>query len=89
VKRLFAVVLGALGISAWLRRRRRPEPELEASPADGLRAKLAETREEPEQEQEPETPAEASPSADDVASRRSDVHDRARQAMSELRDEPE
>jgi hypothetical protein len=91
VKRLFAVVLGALGISAWLRRRRRAEPE--PTPADDLRAKLAETRPEPdpapEPEPEPEPEPSVEPAAEDVASRRTDVHDRARQAIAELRDESE
>jgi len=83
VKRLVAVVLGAVGITAWLRRRRHVEPE--PSPADDLRARLAETKAEPEAapERAPEPPAE------DVATRRADVHDRARQAMAELRDESE
>ncbi len=95
MKRLFAVVLGALGITAWLRRRRRAEPE--PSPAEDLRAKLAETRPdsepEPEPQLEPETQPEpqvsVEPPAEDVASRRTDVHDRARQAIAELRDESE
>lgn len=91
MKRLLAVVLGALGITAWLRRRR--HVELEPSPADDLRAKLAETRTEPEAEPQPESPPEpearVEPPADDVAARRADVHDSARQAISELRDEPE
>jgi len=81
VKRLVAVVLGALGITAWLRRRQRPAPE--PSPADDLRAKLAETKAEPEPEAVPEPPH------DDIATRRADVHDRAREAMAELRDESE
>jgi hypothetical protein len=102
VRRLFAIVLGALGITAWLRRRRRPA--VDPSPADDLRAKLAEAKAEPEPAPEPEPQAEepaqveepaqaeepqAEESQADVATRRADVHDRARQAMSELRDEPE
>ena len=85
MKRLAAVVLGALGITAWLRGRRRPAPE--PSPADDLRAKLAETKAEPEPGPEHEVAVE--PPAEDVATRRADVHDRARQTMSELRDESE
>jgi hypothetical protein len=89
VKRLFAVVLGALGITAWLRRRRRTESE--PTPVDGLRAKLAETRTEPEPAPapEPEPEVSAEPPAADVVTRRTDVHDRARRAISELRDESE
>jgi hypothetical protein len=90
VKRLIAVVVGALGITAWLRRRRHVEPEL--SPADDLRAKLAETKaEEPEPQPEPEAaaPPEPEPPAEDVAARRADVHDQARRAIGELRDESE
>lgn len=89
MKRLAAVVLGALGITAWLRRRRRPEPE--PTPADDLRAKLAETKAEaePEPEPEPEAEAPAEPPAEDVPSRRADVHDQARQAIAELRDQSE
>jgi hypothetical protein len=86
VKRLVAVVLGALGLTAWLKRRR--QPAVEPSPADDLRAKLAETKAEPEPEPEPEPEVVPVP-PEDVATRRADVHDRARQAMAELRDEPE
>jgi hypothetical protein len=87
VKRLVAVVLGAVGLTAWLKRRR--QPAVEPSPADDLRAKLAETKVEPEPAPEPEPEAAPEPPAEDVATRRADVHDRARQAMAELRDEPE
>ena len=97
MRRLFAIVVGALGITAWLRRRHRPA--VDPSPADDLRAKLAEAKtepvsapepeREPEPEAAPEPPAQAEQPQTDVATRRADVHDRARQAMSELRDEPE
>jgi outer membrane biosynthesis protein TonB len=118
VRRLFAIVLGALGITAWLRRRHRPV--VDPSPADDLRAKLAEAKAEPAPAPEPEPEPEPEPAAraeepqaeqpqpeqpqaeepqpeepqpeepqPDVAARRADVHDRARQAMAELRDEPE
>ena len=76
MKRLLAVVLGALGITAWLRRRR--HVELEPSPADELRAKLAATKEpdaEPEHEAEP-----------GVDARRADVHARARAALDDLKE---
>ena len=74
MKRLFAVVLGALGLGALLKRRR-PAPAVEPEPVEDLRAKLAETRA-PEPEPEPEP---------DVADRRADVHERARQAIDELK----
>ena len=96
MRRLFAIVLGALGVTAWLRRRHN-RPAVDPSPADDLRAKLAEAKAEPVPgpEPEPEPMAQPEPAAQpdqpeaDVATRRADVHDRARQAMSELRDEPE
>jgi hypothetical protein len=75
VKRLFALLLGGLGLRALLRRRARPA--LSPSPASDLRAKLDETRDPEEPAAEPEP---------DVDSRRADVHARARQAIDELRD---
>jgi hypothetical protein len=71
MKRLLAFVLGALGLRALLARRR--QPAVEASPADDLRAKLAEARAEPEPEPD----------------RRAEVHERARRALDELRDDPQ
>ncbi len=73
MKRLFALLVGGLGIRALLRRRGHTVPG-DASPAEELRAKLADTRVEPPVE-EP---------ADDVAARRADVHERARRAIDEL-----
>ena len=80
MKRLLAVVLGALGLTALLKRRR--ERAAVTSPADDLKATLAESRtvEEPEAA---ETAAVEEPDPD-VDSRRADVHARARQAMDEL-----
>jgi hypothetical protein len=76
VKRLFAVVLGALGLGALFKRRRLAPAPLGPDPAVDLRAKLDQTREpDPEPEAEP-----------DVADRRADVHERARQAIDELKD---
>jgi hypothetical protein len=75
VKRLLALLLGAFGLRALLRRRA-PAP-LGPSPADDLRAKLDETRTEPEPEPQPE----AAP----VEDRRADVHARARAQMDELK----
>jgi len=68
------VVLGALGLGALLKRHRPAPVATGPDPADDLRAKLAETRT-PEPEPEP-----------DVAARRADVHERARQAIDELKD---
>jgi hypothetical protein len=76
VKRLLALVVGALGLRALLRRRR--ERTLPPSQAADLKATLAESR-------SVETPSEPSAVDDpDVDARRADVHARARQAMDEL-----
>jgi hypothetical protein len=69
---LIALVAGALGLRAILRRRARPAPA--PSPADELKAKLAATK-----DPEPAAPA-------DVDERRADVHARARHAIEELRE---
>ena len=58
---------------ALLRRRGHAEPL--AAPVEELRAKLAETR----------TP-EPEPEAHDVDARRADVHERARQAIDDLKE---
>jgi hypothetical protein len=83
VKRLLALLLGGLGLRALLRRHH--EPALEASPADGLRTKLAESRATVEADRED---ADSGETPVDVDTRRADVHARARQAIDELRDEP-
>jgi hypothetical protein len=77
VGRLIALLLGGFGLGAYLRSRRRRHPELEYSPADELRSKLAETRttEEPEPEQGLET---------ELEERRREVHERARGAIDDL-----
>ena len=80
MRRFFALLLGGLGLRALLRRR--PQPVVGPSPVDDLRAKLAETR-----AAEPAPSPEPAPG--DVAGRRADVHERARRAMGELRDEGE
>jgi hypothetical protein len=72
MKRLLALLVGGLGIRALLRRSRPAEPA--AAPADELRAKLAATKVEPD------------PAPADVDSRRADVHERARQAMDDLKE---
>jgi hypothetical protein len=76
MKRLLALLVGGLGLRALLRRR---SPDaLGPSPADGLRAKLDETRtDEPAEAPDPEPPP---------GDRRADVHARARAAMDELKD---
>ena len=83
MKRLLALLLGGLGLRAYLRRR--TAPALEPSPADDLRAKLAESRATVEAERED---ADSGETPVDVDARRADVHARARQAIDDLRDEP-
>jgi hypothetical protein len=78
VGRLLALVLGGFGLGAYIRsRRRRRRPELEHSPADELRSKLAESR---AGEIEPPKPSLEA----DLDERRRDVHDRARGAIDDL-----
>jgi hypothetical protein len=78
VKRLLVLLLGSLGLRAFLRRHRSPAP-LAPSPADDLRAKLDEARvAEPIPSPEPE------PAPGD---RRADIHARARAAMDELKED--
>ncbi|MGH3002305.1 MAG: hypothetical protein ACRDM1_06545 [Gaiellaceae bacterium] len=88
LKRLLALLAGALGVRALLRRRTRA-----SSPASDLRARLDESRvvaadgtefesgEAAVDEVEAPGPAEAS---EDVDARRADVHSRARRAMDDL-----
>jgi len=80
LKRLLAIVAGGLGLGALLRRRgrRRPVTPPERELADELRAKLAESRAAEVEQLTPPAPM------DDVASRRNDVHERARGAIDEL-----
>jgi hypothetical protein len=76
MKRLLALVAGGLGLRALLRRRSRPA--LSPSPAEDLRAKLAQTKAfEPEPEPDPAQP-------ETVEDRRADVHAKARQAIDDL-----
>jgi hypothetical protein len=80
MKRLLALVAGGLGLRAILRRRSRPA--VSPSPAEDLRAKLAETKaQEPEVHDEPE---QVQPET--VEGRRADVHAKARQAIDDLGD---
>jgi hypothetical protein len=78
VRRLLTLLLGGLGLGAWWRLRRPRRLEL-ASPAEELRAKLAETR---AAEEEP-APVETGTGLD-PESRRRDVHERARKSLDEL-----
>jgi hypothetical protein len=86
VKRFAAVFVGGLGFGALLRRRRRTAPA--AVPADTdslaeeLRSKLAQSRAAAD---EPAVEEPAAPEPSDLDARRRDVHDRARQALDELR----
>ncbi len=91
MKRLLALVLGALGLTALLKRRR--ERATVTSPADDLKSKLAESRTVAESEPTPPPPPADEPAAapeaevevePDVDARRADVHARARQAMDDL-----
>jgi hypothetical protein len=80
VRRYLAVTAGALGLGAVLRRRRRRRAhELESSPADELREKLAESR-----AAEVHQATTSAASQDDVSGRRRDVHESARSAIDEL-----
>lgn len=85
VRRLFTWVAGAVGgVAAYravTRRKLPPEPvAADVDPVQELRAKLAEARSEPEREPEPERP-------DGPDERRRDVHEQARAALDEMRDE--
>ena len=77
MKRLLAVVVGLFGIRALLRRRSHPVVTYggSPSPAEDLKARLAESR-----SSEPETAPE--PTVDE---KRVDVHNRARGAIDELK----
>jgi hypothetical protein len=81
LKRVIALVAGAFGVRALLRRRGRRSP-----PVDELRARLAGSRtaEAPApSEPAPETEPQAAP-VDEVDARRADVHERARRSIDEL-----
>ncbi len=86
MRRLFTWVAGAAGGLAAYRAVTRRKPVSDAVPAEldpvqELRAKLAEARSEPE-------PVVAEPAGpDDPDARRRDVHDQARSALDEMRDQ--
>jgi hypothetical protein len=80
VKRALAALAGIAGF-AWFRRRHPVHPD----PAEELKAKLAHAREvanDREEFEAGEKPVDEVP--DDVATRRRDVHDRARAAIDDL-----
>ena len=78
--------MGAFAVWRWFRRGGKPVPEVEADPADALRAKLEESRAvvaEREEFESGETPVdEADPDA-----RRRLVHEAAQARLDELRGE--
>jgi hypothetical protein len=86
VRKLIKLALVALGIRAFLRWRKSrreaqatPTPaELEADPADELRRKLAESRDEVADEFE-------EPPVAEVADRRADVHEQGRATLDEMK----
>jgi hypothetical protein len=92
VGRLIKIALVALGIRAFLRWRKRrqegsegvpPAPVEGADPAEELRQKLAESRED-----EPE-PTGSEPPAAAVADRRADVHEQGRSALDQMKSSDE
>jgi hypothetical protein len=86
VKRFLAVVAGGLGLTALIRRLHRNRSAPQASPADELRAQLAEARsiaDERDIDEGGETTVDAAPDPDPAA-RRAAVHDQARRALDEL-----
>jgi hypothetical protein len=92
MKRLLAVLAGAVGLRALLRRRAAATAKGEARHAEELRTKLAASRElEADREafEGAETPVDraADPAPGDVDARRADVHARGRQAIDDLKQE--
>ena len=89
MKRLLAVVVGLFGIRALLRRRSQPVPTYggSPSPAEDLKARLAESRTSESRTSESRTsePASSEPAEPTVDEKRVDVHNRARGAIDELK----
>ena len=89
MKRLLAAAAGLLGI-AWVKRRAArpaPAPERRPDPADELRAKLAEARESDDRDEFEAGETPVNEVVDDVETRRSAVHERARQHTQDLQSE--
>jgi len=85
MKRFLALVASGLGVGALLRRRHK-HAEAEPDPAEGLRARLAESRtivDEREVDEAGETTVDQAPDPDPDA-RRKEVHARARESLDEL-----
>ena len=82
MKRLLALLAGALGLRALLRRRSR-EVATDERRAEVLRAKLAESRTVESDRADFES-GEIAVDEADVATRRADVHARARRAIDDL-----
>jgi hypothetical protein len=74
---VIAFLLGALGFGAFWRRRRLMHAEPDYSPADELKAKLAESREDEDESAKPVLES-------DLDARRREVHDQARGAIDDL-----
>ena len=74
---MLALVAGAFGVRALLRRRARTA----APPVDELRAKLAESR---TADEPVPVPAPEPEPVDEIDARRAEVHDRARRSIDEL-----
>jgi hypothetical protein len=74
---VIALLLGALGFGAFWRRSRRTHAEPDYSPADELKAKLAESREDEDEMAKPVLES-------DLDARRREVHDQARGAIDDL-----
>jgi hypothetical protein len=74
---VIALLLGALGFGAFWRRRLRTHAEPDYSPADELKAKLAESREDEDEAAKPVLES-------DLDARRREVHDQARGAIDDL-----
>jgi hypothetical protein len=93
MKRLLALLAGALGLRALMRRR--GAQAAQASHAAELRERLAASRgveDDREQFESGEQPVDAAvdvPEPPDVDGRRADVHARARQAMDDLKQDEE